>query len=107
MGEVAVRKIRLQFRVQQQTIELLSDYRIEVTSLSHSSSIQSSLLTLVKASITRKRLRGRRWKKTTVPQGVKGGRKDNKEKEIMRQERRKRTPAAINKAVWRTVYSGS
>lgn len=74
MGEVVVRKIRLQFKVQQQTIELLSDYRIEVTSLSHSSSIQSSLLTLFKASITGKRLLGKRWKKTTVLQGVKGGR---------------------------------
>lgn len=106
MGEVTVRKIRFQFRVQRQTMALLSDYRIEVTSLSHSSSIQSSLLTRFKASITGERSLGKRWRKTTVPWGVKRGRKDNNEKEIMRQERRKRTQTAINKAVWRSVCSG-
>lgn len=75
VGEVTVRKIRFQFRVQRQTMELLSDYRIEVTSLSHSSSIQSSLLTQFKASINGERLLGKRWRKTTVPRGVKGGEK--------------------------------
>lgn len=87
-------------------MELLSDYRIEVTSLSHSSSIQSSLLTRFKASITGQCSLGKRWRKTTVPRGFKGGRKDNNEKEIMRQERRKRTQTAINKTVWRSVCSG-
>lgn len=60
VGEVTVKKINFQLRVQQQTMRLLSECRIEVTSLRHSSSIQSGLLTLFKASITGKGLLGKK-----------------------------------------------
>lgn len=61
VGEVMVKKIKFQLRVQRQTMGLLSEERrIEVTSLRHSSAIQSGLLTLFKASITGKGLLGKR-----------------------------------------------